>query len=59
MKTVLYLVGLCVVLLAIASSQGASAHFCIGQQNGCLVLGSEGIHLVSNDEAKKLNDASP
>jgi hypothetical protein len=59
MKTVLYLVGLCVVLLAIANSQGANAHFCVGKQNGCLVVGSEGIHLVSNDEAKRLNDANP
>ena len=59
MKTILYLIGLCVVLLLIANSQGASAHFCLGQQNGCLVLGSEGIHLVTNDEAKKLNDSVP
>lgn len=59
MKTLLYLIGFCVVLLVIANSQAASARFCLGQQNGCLVLGSEGIHLVSNAEAKKLNDAVP
>ena len=56
MKTIFYLIGLCVVLLLIANSQSASAHFCVGKENGCLVLGSEGIHLVSNEEAKKLTD---
>ncbi len=59
MKTFFYLIGLCVVLLMIASSQSASAHFCVGKEAGCLVLGSEGIHLVSNDEAKKITDADP
>ena len=59
MKTLLYIIGLCVVLLVVANSQGASAHFCLGKQNGCLVLGSAGIHLVSNEEAKKLSDAVP
>jgi hypothetical protein len=55
MKGVLYLIGLCVVLLVLANSQGASAHFCLGQQNGCLVLGGDGIHLVDNEAAKKLD----
>jgi hypothetical protein len=59
MKTLLYIIGLCVVLLVVANSQGASAHFCLGKQNGCLVLGSQGIHLVSNEEAKKLSDSVP
>jgi hypothetical protein len=59
MRTFLYLVGLCVVLLVVANSQGASVHLCLGKQNGCLVLGSAGIHLVTNDEAKKLNDSVP
>ena len=59
MKTVLYLIGLCVVLLVVANSQGASAHFCLGKQNGCLVFGSAGVHLVSNEEARKLTDSVP
>jgi hypothetical protein len=59
MKTIFYLIGLCVVLLLIANSQSASAHFCVGKQNGCLVLGPEGIHLVSNEEAKKLTTENP
>jgi hypothetical protein len=56
MKTLLYIIGLCVVLLLIASSQSASARFCLGKQNGCLVFGSGGVHLVSNDQAAKFSD---
>ena len=59
MKTLLYIIGLCVVLLVVANSQRRERPPLPRKQNGCLVLGSEGIHLVTNEEAKKLNDSDP
>ena len=59
MKTILYLVGLCVVLLADRELAGRECALLHRQAERVPRGGIEGIHLVSNDEAKKLNDANP
>jgi hypothetical protein len=50
MRSILLTIGFCVLLLGLASSQGLSGQFCIGNQ-GCLVLNSAGVHLLKDKAA--------
>ena len=53
MRSVLVLIGFCALALVIATSQGMSGQFCLGQNHGCLLVNADGIHLVDNKALAK------
>ena len=59
MRALLIVVGFCVVLLVLATSSGVSGEFCVGQNHGCLLVNSDGVHLVSNTAAARLRTTTP
>jgi hypothetical protein len=53
MRGIFVFIGVCAVILAIASTKGMSGQFCLGSHS-CVVVNGDGVHVVDQAAVSKL-----